>query len=104
MDLTLGLLRSPRSPSWPDHGGTTIRSDPGGMTDTSVSRPANGDCEGGEMNFDHPGGPLKFGGRPGSGMALIFAHLQLHEGAPVRSGRKYALRSDVMCRRLVAEG
>ena len=29
-------------------------------------------------------------------MALVFAHLQLHEGAPVLDGRKYVLRTDVM--------
>jgi hypothetical protein len=29
-------------------------------------------------------------------MALVFLHLQLHEGAPVVEGRKYVLRTDVM--------
>jgi hypothetical protein len=33
---------------------------------------------------------------PEQGMALVFEHRQLHEGAPVESGRKYVLRSDVM--------
>jgi predicted 2-oxoglutarate/Fe(II)-dependent dioxygenase YbiX len=33
---------------------------------------------------------------PQRGMALIFEHDLLHEGAPVTSGRKYVLRSDVM--------
>jgi predicted 2-oxoglutarate/Fe(II)-dependent dioxygenase YbiX len=33
---------------------------------------------------------------PQQGMALIFAHDLLHEGAAVTSGRKYVLRSDVM--------
>ncbi|QVL34055.1 2OG-Fe(II) oxygenase [Telmatocola sphagniphila] len=33
---------------------------------------------------------------PKKGMALVFDHLQLHEGAPVKSSVKYVLRSDVM--------
>ena len=33
---------------------------------------------------------------PKQGMALIFEHQLLHEGAAVVSGRKYVLRSDVM--------
>lgn len=30
------------------------------------------------------------------GTALLFEHQQVHEGAVVRSGRKYVLRTDVM--------
>jgi hypothetical protein len=33
---------------------------------------------------------------PETGMALVFAHRQLHEGAAVEQGRKYVLRTDVM--------
>jgi hypothetical protein len=33
---------------------------------------------------------------PKRGMALVFVHDILHEGAPVISGRKYVLRTDVM--------
>ena len=29
-------------------------------------------------------------------MALVFRHLQVHEGAPIVEGRKYVLRTDVM--------
>ncbi len=36
--------------------------------------------------------------RPPKGCAVVFAHEQLHEGAEVLSGRKYALRTDVMYR------
>jgi hypothetical protein len=39
---------------------------------------------------------------PRVGMALVFAHKLLHEGAAVVSGRKYVLRSDVMYRRVGA--
>jgi hypothetical protein len=35
---------------------------------------------------------------PETGMALVFAHRIYHQGAPVTSGRKYVLRSDVMYR------
>lgn len=35
---------------------------------------------------------------PKRGMALLFAHPMLHEGCVVTSGKKYALRSDVMYR------
>jgi hypothetical protein len=38
--------------------------------------------------------------QPERGKALVFAHRQLHEGAPVVRGRKYVLRSDVMYRRV----
>lgn len=33
---------------------------------------------------------------PVAGRALLFSHPLIHEGAPVRSGIKYAVRSDVM--------
>ena len=36
---------------------------------------------------------------PEEGMALVFVHAVLHQGAEVTSGRKYVLRSDVMYRR-----
>jgi hypothetical protein len=35
---------------------------------------------------------------PEAGMALVFFHRILHQGAPVTGGRKYVLRSDVMYR------
>jgi len=34
--------------------------------------------------------------KPQTGMALIFQHALMHEGAAVMSGRKYVLRSDLM--------
>ena len=61
----------------------------------------NDDYEGGETIFTFiTSGP---GGRdsetlevvPETGMALLFIHDQWHEGAAVRSGAKYVLRSDV---------
>jgi prolyl 4-hydroxylase len=60
------------------------------------------------LNEDFTGGETKFYDieqracratiRPERGMALVFAHLQLHEGAPVLTGRKYVLWTDVMYR------
>ncbi len=40
--------------------------------------------------------------QPEPGKALVFTHRVLHRGAPVADGRKYVLRSDVMCRRVGA--
>jgi hypothetical protein len=36
--------------------------------------------------------------QPEQGKALIFPHRILHRGAPVADGRKYVMRTDVMCR------
>lgn len=53
------------------------------------------------LNADYAGGRTEFEGitvEPGLGDALLFAHPMVHRGAPVESGRKYVLRSDVMYR------
>lgn len=54
----------------------------------------NDDFEGGETAFDEV--EIK----PETGTALCFIHEQKHEGKPVLSGTKYALRSDVMYTRI----
>jgi predicted 2-oxoglutarate/Fe(II)-dependent dioxygenase YbiX len=54
--------------------------------------------EGGETNFYGAGGVLQFAIRPFPGKALVFDHRRLHEGAAVRKGCKYVLRTDVMYR------
>jgi hypothetical protein len=36
--------------------------------------------------------------QPEAGKALVFVHRILHRGAPVADGRKYVMRTDVMCR------
>jgi predicted 2-oxoglutarate/Fe(II)-dependent dioxygenase YbiX len=56
----------------------------------------NDDFEGGETKFYRDSGMLSVTVKPSRGMALVFDHDQLHEGAPVESGRKYVLRTDVM--------
>jgi hypothetical protein len=67
----------------------------------------NEDFEGGQTNFYFlPAGAWfvqsaepSLGVKPERGAALVFIHRRLHEGAPVTAGRKYVLRTDVMCRR-----
>jgi hypothetical protein len=54
----------------------------------------NDDFLGGTTNFYLRRTPLRV--VPEIGMALVFAHKQLHEGTPVEKGRKYVLRTDVM--------
>jgi hypothetical protein len=64
----------------------------------------NGGCAGGatEFNFRPYGGIQKNDPivrvQPEPGKALVFIHQVLHRGAPVADGRKYVLRTDVMCR------
>jgi prolyl 4-hydroxylase len=60
----------------------------------------NDGFEGGETTFELRREPLRV--VPSTGMALIFYHGQVHEGAAVLQGRKYVLRSDVMYRRGVS--
>ena len=62
----------------------------------------NDDFEGGATNFYYLAGVPYLSVRPVCGQALVFVHWKLHEGAPVERGRKYVLRTDVMCRRIVA--
>lgn len=56
----------------------------------------NDDCEGGETKFYHDDETPRVSIVPRRGAALVFVHEQLHEGAPVLRGRKYAVRTDVM--------
>lgn len=56
----------------------------------------NDDFTGGETRFYVRNGMLRVEVQPERGMALVFVHRQLHEGAPVIAGRKYVLRTDVM--------
>ena len=51
------------------------------------------------LNDGYTGGETRFEGTKvvgRTGMALVFHHGVVHEGAEVTEGRKYALRSDVM--------
>jgi predicted 2-oxoglutarate/Fe(II)-dependent dioxygenase YbiX len=55
------------------------------------------------LNDDFEGGTTDFEAglsiTPRRGMALLFQHSKLHQGAAVTRGRKYVLRTDVMYRR-----
>jgi hypothetical protein len=51
---------------------------------------------GGETKFYLDNGMPRLDVKPECGMALMFAHRQLHEGTSVVQGRKYVLRTDVM--------
>jgi prolyl 4-hydroxylase len=55
----------------------------------------NEDFTGGETNFLD----LKKSVVPKTGSALFFQHAILHEGAEVKSGMKYAARTDIMYRK-----
>ena len=58
----------------------------------------NEDFKGGETRFYRDDGTPRLEVCPECGMALVFVHDQLHEGAAVTLGRKYVLRTDVMYR------
>ena len=53
--------------------------------------------DGGDTEFDH-GDPV----RPRRGMVLVFDHGLRHRGAPVETGTKYVMRTDVMYRNTMA--
>lgn len=55
-----------------------------------------GDFEGGETTFYDDEGNEQCRIRPYAGLVVLFDHDILHEGSPVRQGRKYVLRSDIM--------
>ena len=56
----------------------------------------NDDFDGGSTDFDVGDEELHIA--PERGLVLLFTHRLRHQGAPVRRGRKYVLRSDVMFR------
>lgn len=57
----------------------------------------NGDeLEGGETTFYDDDGNEQCKVRPSAGLVVLFDHDILHEGSPVRQGRKYVIRSDIM--------
>jgi predicted 2-oxoglutarate/Fe(II)-dependent dioxygenase YbiX len=54
--------------------------------------------QGGDTVFYDECAYERFRVQPQTGKALIFIHDVLHEGAPVISGRKYVMRTDIMYR------
>ena len=73
-----------------------FRRDTGEQSQLTFMVYLNADFSGGETKFYNEDRELHVTVRPERGMALGFAHSQLHEGAPVVRGRKYVLRTDVM--------
>jgi hypothetical protein len=61
----------------------------------------NEDCEGGTTDFMFVADD-ELHVVPQTGMGLVFSHPLYHRGAPVISGKKYVLRTDVMYRRAVS--
>lgn len=59
----------------------------------------NAEFTGGQTVFYDAHDRLRARVEPAAGIALVFDHQLIHEGAPVESGRKYVLRTDVMFRR-----
>ena len=73
------------------------------MSDLTVMIYLNDDYEGGTTDFCFRSGtiygdPTDLTVKPEKGMVLVFTHNVLHRGAPVTSGKKYIMRSDVMYR------
>ena len=56
----------------------------------------NTPAKGGETNFLSYGGGRATSVMPTTGLALVFDHDLLHEGAPLFKGCKYCIRTDVM--------
>ncbi len=59
----------------------------------SAGLPLNEEFTGGSTDFDLVGSVV-----PETGMALLFEHRVLHQGAPLLEGVKYVMRTDVMYR------
>jgi len=78
------------------HYDGSFRRDNGEKSQVTFMIYLNEEFNGGETKFDlrYPHGAMSV--RPQTGMALLFVHNLRHEGAPVATGRKYVLRTDVM--------
>lgn len=64
-----------------------------------LNSPLDGDYEGGSTNFFSYKGKVLYEVKPKAGMAIVFpqyVHGYLHEGAELKKGVKYILRTDVM--------
>ena len=71
-----------------------VRPRPGQQSALTFMIYLNDDFEGGDTDFETDSGPVSV--RPVRGAALVFPHKIRHRGAPITSGVKYVLRSDVM--------
>jgi predicted 2-oxoglutarate/Fe(II)-dependent dioxygenase YbiX len=78
------------------HHDGAFRRSPSERSLTTAMLYLNEGFEGGETEFRLSAGLLSIA--PKRGLLLLFDHGLRHQGAPVRRGRKYVLRSDVMYR------
>jgi predicted 2-oxoglutarate/Fe(II)-dependent dioxygenase YbiX len=81
------------------HSDGYFRRDNGQQSHLTFMVYLNEDFTGGETKFYLANRMPRLEVKPERGMALVFIHWQLHEGAPVEQGRKYVLRTDVMYER-----
>ncbi|MBK7823893.1 2OG-Fe(II) oxygenase [Nannocystis sp.] len=93
--MTRTLLRGRRAeqPALPPSGHAPRRPDDRRITLHSVLVYFNDDFSGGETRFLEP---IERTIIPRRGAALVFQHKLRHEGCVVHSGRKYAMRSDLV--------
>ncbi|RYG85266.1 MAG: iron-regulated protein, partial [Alphaproteobacteria bacterium] len=79
-----------------------VRLDSGEVSRVTLMFYLNEECDGGETVFSNWGFPMgksfeeEIRVSPATGSALFFTHECWHEGAPVRAGVKYVLRTDVL--------
>ena len=78
------------------HYDGSFRRHPGEESQLTFMVYLNDDFTGRTTEFYDGDGSSRETVQPKRGMALVFRHAQLREGAPVARGRKYVLRTDVM--------
>ena len=78
------------------HWDGCFRRDNGERSELTFLVYLNDNFRGGQTRFYENNGTPRLQVEPERGAALVFVHGQLHEGAEVIQGRKYALRTDVM--------
>jgi prolyl 4-hydroxylase len=86
----------------PHYDGSFVRSDDEKSQLTFMIY-LNDGFTGGETNFYFIRDEPAFSVKPQRGAALVFVHWKLHEGAPVVTGRKYVLRTDILYRRIESQ-
>jgi predicted 2-oxoglutarate/Fe(II)-dependent dioxygenase YbiX len=78
------------------HQDGSVKRDNGEKSQVTFMIYLNDEAQGGETRFERGGALEVITVVPKTGMALLFLHTIRHEGAPVLSGRKFVMRSDVM--------
>ena len=85
----------------PHFDGSYVRPDGEEMSHVTFFLFLNEDCKGGESTFISPSNEkVRVEIIPKTGRLLIFQHNIYHEGSVLKKGRKYALRTDIMYRRV----